>query len=131
LLQRAGLALAVLLCLLGARNAANAIRQLSSDASFIEVQVQRLRVLEPALPEHAVAGFLTDLPKGSDQETWALYTTQYALAPRLVIPYPSSRRCDWVIGNFTQPVDLERIARENKLRLIRDYDGGVVLFRPW
>ena len=89
------------------------------------------------------------------QMVWSLafLQAQNALVPRLVIPLetlrkearavgnflnaeierekPVQEKQHWVLGNFSKPMDLAQIERENRLNLVRDFGLGVVLFRSW
>jgi len=99
------------------------------ESQYIAAGPERFRGVNAIVPAEAEVGYLSDLAtSNSDGELW-FDGAQYALAPRLVVPYESVQRKDWILGNFSKPVDLAQIERENHLKLVRDFGSGVVLFR--
>jgi hypothetical protein len=69
-----------------------------------------------------VLGYLTDdEPVGG-----GFVSAQFYLAPRLL---QESATHDRVLGNFAKPADYAAIGRRHGLRVERDFNNGVVLFR--
>ena len=119
-----GLSLAVLLSLYSAWSfyGAQAGRnQGSSDPYKLAAQEQRFTTLKLALPANTVLGYVSDL-----QQPAILSTAQYWLAPFLVVDDP---HLEWVVGNFTRPLDYAEFGRARQLTLVKDFSEGVVLFR--
>ncbi len=125
----AGIAAVVLLYLTGALNAYQEFSALAGrpDSSQIAVIEERLRGVAAVVPPLAQLAYLSDVPFA--QGGYALHAAaQYVIAPRLLDPSPDARR-EWVLGDFYQPYDAQRIAREHDLNLVRDFGNGVVVFR--
>jgi hypothetical protein len=51
----------------------------------------------------------------------------YALAPRLMTR--SADGPEWVVGNFSHPLDYAAAGRQHQLELVKDFGNGIVLFR--
>jgi len=66
---------------------------------------------------------------GPEQRLAAFFQALYTLAPRLLVPETTSRQPELVLGNFHMRPDLGQLEREHGLKLIKDYGGGVRLFR--
>jgi hypothetical protein len=101
---------------------------------MIGVEEQRFRDVIAMVPPDSVVGYITDAPARHDAHwptngEFLLAAVRYALAPRLVIPYEAAKKPDWVVGQFSKPVDLEQIESTNRLKLIKDLGWGVVVFR--
>jgi hypothetical protein len=47
------------------------------------------------------------------------------LAPRLLIALQNQQKQHWILGNFTESVDLYQIETQNQLQLVRDFGSGV------
>jgi len=81
------------------------------------------------IPPNAVVGYVSDAsmddPRGSAQ----FFGVQYALAPRLLVEERRVVRPEWIIGVFARDPDLKRYAREHGWTVVRELDGGLVLFR--
>ena len=96
---------------------------------------KRFDGLRRALPARGVIGYVSDSDFFGD-----LYLTEYALAPRVVdrpfSGYPPfsgsvvSGQTPAVVGNFTSPANIPRVAAENGLIVSRDFGSGVVLLVP-
>jgi hypothetical protein len=98
---------------------------------------ERFQEVIAMVPPTAVVGYVSDLPviQGMTTGTPADYrgavwfaTTRTALAPRLLVPYHEGQE-GWIVGNFSKPIDPDQLERQFKLRLVRDFGSGVVLFR--
>jgi hypothetical protein len=105
---------------------------------IIATDQERFRGVVATVPEEAVVGYVSDLPNHrsgailkADAWTIGVFSAAawYALAPRLVIPDAEPQTQDWIVGNFSRPVDLARIESENRIRMVRDFGSGVVLFK--
>ena len=92
-------------------------------------QQVRYAALRAELPAPSVVGYYSDVPPGSDQGELAFFATLYSLAPHLVVEEAGGRRTELVVGNFSKRPDLGSLERENGLKLIKNYGGGVMLFR--
>jgi hypothetical protein len=91
------------------------------DAYNIGAQEQRFEAVKRELGSNAVAGYLSDL-----SDPGILLSAQHALAPVLLVddvPY------QFVIGNFSRSLDYAAFGRSRGLTLIKDFGGGVTLFR--
>ena len=126
---RAGVAAAILLCTWGAVQyfglEAN-YRQKSRDLYQLVTQTERLNDARAVIPEDAVIGYLTDLEPGSVIATSIFNITQYALAPRLL---RADTNETLALGNFSRPLDYAATGRQHGLRVERDFQNGVILYR--
>jgi hypothetical protein len=96
------------------------------DPYQIAAQAVRLEGVRAALPANAEIGYLTDLEPGGVAASAMFNGAQYVLAPRLL-----HQAADQVLvlGNFSRPGDFAAIGRQHGLRVERDFQNGVVLFR--
>ena len=63
---------------------------------------------------------------------WARYCysgLQYTLAPRLVTNQNVNPAPEWVIGDFSKPLDVVQFGKAHGLTLVRDFGNGAVLYR--
>ena len=97
--------------------------------SMIGIQAERLREVIAMVPAEAVVGYISDSPLDQGRDAARFAGARYALAPRLVVPHDSAQKQDWVLGNFSKPVDVVRIQRENRVKLVKDFGSGVMVFR--
>jgi hypothetical protein len=59
-----------------------------------------------------------------------LYSSaRYTLAPRLVTDQNVKPAPEWVIGNFSMPLDVVQFGKDRGLTLVRDFGNGAVLYR--
>jgi hypothetical protein len=96
------------------------------DPYKVEAQFERLSGVLRTVPETAILGYLTDAEAGSTLATVMFDTAQYAVAPRLL---RTNGTGDWVLGNFTRPLDYQSIGASHGLSLYKDFGNGVVLYR--
>lgn len=96
------------------------------DPYKVSAQFSRLAGVRDAVPENAIIGYVTDLPRGTITDNATFDGAQYVLAPRMLQRTTSS---DWVLGDFAKPDDFASIGRKYGLRMERDFGEGVVLFR--
>ena len=92
-------------------------------------QQVRYAAVRADLPARSVVGYYSDVPTGAHEGDVAFFATLYSLAPHLVVEEVRSQRPDLVIGNFSKMPDLGRLERESGLKLVKNYRGGVMLFR--
>ena len=92
-------------------------------------QQARYAVVRADLPALSVVGYYSDVPTGTREGDVAFFATLYSLAPHLVVEEVRGRRPELVIGNFSKMPDLGRLERERGLKLVKNYHGGVMLFR--
>src|SRR6266849_8695911 len=92
-----------------------------NDSYQIGAQEQRFEALKRELGANAVAGYVSDL-----SDAGILLSAQHALAPVLLVddvPY------QFVVGNFSKPLDYSEFGRARDLVLVKDFGNGVTLFR--
>ena len=99
------------------------------DPMEVALQERRLAMVRADVPEAAIVGYYSDLPMGQSSGSAAFFQALYTLAPRLLVPETTSRQPELVLGNFHMRPDLGQLEREHGLKLIKDYGGGVRLFR--
>ena len=128
-LVTAAVLIAAVLALAGAFqywDAETTFQHQSSDPYRIADQGVRLADFRAAVPPNAVLGYLADVPFEDTLGQSMYFAAQYQLAPRVL---ERTESADLVLGNFTRPADFAALGRAHGLRLERDFDNGVVLFR--
>ena len=126
----AGVGGVILLCLgtaFQSYRSADAYARAYQDPYMIDAQPERLREAIPYLPERAQVGYLSDLSFEVTGGSAAYFGVMNALAPRLVTR--SADRHEWVVGNFSHPLDYAAVGRQHHLEIVRDFGNGIVLFR--
>ena len=119
-----GLVIAALLSLYGTLDFYGAQierNKTQKDSYQIGAQEQRFEALKRELGANAVAGYVSDL-----SDAGILLSAQHALAPVLLVddvPY------QFVVGNFSKPLDYSEFGRARNLVLVKDFGNGVTLFR--
>lgn len=98
------------------------------DPYRVEALQNRFRELAAMVPEDSVVGYATDVPITSGDRDF--FGAQYALAPRLLIAVDSPEHQHFVVGSFSGETDFRTFETSKRLRLLRDFGGGVALFRP-
>ena len=96
------------------------------DPYQIAAQSVRLDGVRASLPEGASIGYLTDLEPGGVAASAMFNAAQYVLAPRIL---KKDTDAPQVLGNFSRPADFAAIGRQHGLRIERDFQNGVILFR--
>ncbi len=86
---------------------------------------RRLDGLKEYLPSRGEVGYLTDCEPGGEL-FGRFIVTQYVIAPAILVEGAGP---DLVIGDFKGRVDVAALCRANGLELVRDFGGGVMLFR--
>ncbi len=103
------------------------------DPYRIGYQEPRFREVGEMLPVDSVVGYVSNLEFQGVRGAAAFFGAQYALAPRILVPYTSPQATDLVLGSFSADVETSDIAseltRDKGMHVVRDFDAGVVLFR--
>jgi hypothetical protein len=94
---------------------------------MINAQPDRVREVISYLPEHAEVGYLSDISFEVATGSAAYFGVMYALSPRLVTRSADSD--EWVVGNFSHPLDYAAAGAAHHLELVKDFRNGIVLFR--
>jgi hypothetical protein len=126
----AGVAAVILLSLAAAfqsYRSADAYARAYQDPYMINAQPQRLREARDYLPDRAQVGYLSDLSFEVTAGSAAYFGVMYALTPRLVTR--SADNHEWVVGNFSHPLDFAAAGRDHHLEVFKDLGNGIVLFR--
>jgi hypothetical protein len=101
----------------------------NADVYKIGDQASRFEDLVSALPASGIIGYISDVP-GDQTLSAVLYGgLQYTLAPRLVTSQSVTPAPEWVIGDFSKPLDLVQFGKDHGLMLVKDFGNGAVLFR--
>ncbi len=87
---------------------------------------KRFKNIKTLLPPQGVVGYITDLTDQSAQWYKEYFLTQYVLSP-VIVTNETSRHL--VIGNFHKPINWHRLFSDTHLVLLREFGGGVILFR--
>ena len=96
-----------------------------SDPYKASEQADRLAGAMQMLPPGGVVGYVSDV-SGSTEAQAMFNTSRYALAPRMLVEGADR---EFVLGDFVKPPDYEAFAREHHLLLLRDFGGGIAVFR--
>ena len=126
----AGICGVILLCIVSAvqsYRSVDAYAQAYHDPYMINAQPERLREAIPYLANQSEVGYLSDISFEVANGSAAYFGVMYALAPRLVTR--SADRQEWVVGNFSQPLDYAAAGASHHLELVKDFGNGIVLFR--
>ena len=99
------------------------------DVYKIGEQPARFRDLMSALPTTAIIGYVSDVPASQTLGAVLYSGAQYTLAPRLVTGQRLKPEAEWVIGNFSKPLDVVQFGHDRGLALVRDFGNGAVLYR--
>ena len=104
------------------------IRAGSGDPYGVLLQQARLQGVVSSLPAIRVVGYLQD--PGVDFFTGAKKQlgAQMAFAPRMLVRQSRFAQ-QWVVGDFSRPIDLPSFAQSNGLQVVRNFGGGIVLFQ--
>ena len=100
-----------------------------ADVYKIADQAGRFGDLASALPAAGVVGYVSDVSTGQTLGTALYGGVQYALAPRLVTNQPIQPSAEWVIGDFSKPLDIAQFGAKRGLILVKDFGNGAVLYR--
>jgi hypothetical protein len=91
------------------------------DSYRVGEQEQRFEALKRELGSNGVVGYVSDL-----SDAGILLSAQHALAPVLLV---DNEPHQFVVGNFSRPLDYSEFGRARKLVLVKDFSAGVILFR--
>ena len=82
-----------------------------------------------ALPATGIVGYVSDAPAGETLGA-VLYSGApiYPGAPFGNRPAPEPG-AEWVIGDFSKPLDVVQFGKKRGLTLVRDFGNGAVLYR--
>ncbi len=122
-----------ILALLGTLDVLRLVREkynAEPDPYRMNDQLARYRDALQIIPPGSVVGYFSDVPFEQVRGAAIFFGAQYALAPRLLVPLTHRRRLDYVIGNFAETVDTEKIPKQHRLTLVKEFENGVVVFRP-
>jgi hypothetical protein len=101
----------------------------NADVYKIGDQAARFQELISALPAEGIFGYVSDVP-GSKTLASVLYSSaRYTVAPRLLTDQNLKPAPEWVIGNFSMPLDVVQFGKDRGLTLVRDFGNGAVLYR--
>jgi hypothetical protein len=101
----------------------------NADVYKIGEQPARLQDLMSALPATGIVGYVSDAPTSQTIGAVLYSGAQYTLAPRLVTSQSVKPGPEWVIGDFSKPLDVVQFGKERGLSLVRDFGNGAVLYR--
>jgi hypothetical protein len=101
----------------------------NSDVYKIGEQAARFEDLMSALPATGVVGYVSDLPSSQTLGAVLYSGAQYTLAPRLVINLSLKPGAEWVVGDFSKPLDVVQFGKDRGLTMVRDFGNGAVLYR--
>ena len=101
----------------------------NADVYKIGEQAARFHDLMSALPATGIVGYVSDVPPDQNLAAVLYSGAQYTLAPRLVTDRNLAPSAEWVIGDFSKPLDMVQFGKERGLTLVRDFGNGVVLYR--
>ena len=99
------------------------------DPWAVAKQEIRFDALRAELPANSVLGYYSDVSSGKGGNPSAFYVAQYDMAPHIVVFDSAAYKPELVLGNFGRRPDLGQLEREKGLKLVKDYERGVMLFR--
>jgi hypothetical protein len=100
-----------------------------ADVYKIGEQAARFKDLASALPATGVFSYVSDVPS-SELLYGVLYVgAQTALAPRVVTDQRTQPPAEWVIGDFSKPLNVVQFGAKRGLTLVNDFGNGAVLYR--
>jgi hypothetical protein len=103
-------------------------RTTEGDPYGVLPQQARFEGIVSGLPAVNVFGYLNEPVLDEFTADKKLLGARYAIAPRMLAPqtlYPQQ----WVIGDFSEPVNLTSFAQANGLEVVQPLGDGIVLFR--
>jgi len=101
----------------------------NADVYKIGEQAARFQELASALPSTGMVGYVSDAPAGQTLAAVLYGGAQYTLAPRLVTDQSVKPAPEWVIGDFSKPLDVVQFGKNRGLTLVKDFGNGAVLYR--
>jgi len=100
-----------------------------ADVYKIGDQAARFQDLMPELPATAIVGYVSDAPASQILSSVLYASAQYTFAPRLVTDQRTKPAPEWVIGDFSKPLDVVQFGKQRGLILVKDFGNGAVLYR--
>jgi len=125
----AAVALLALWSTLSFRRSTDELAGPNADVYKIGEQPARFQELAAALPATGIVGYVSDVPTNQTLGAVLRDGAQYVLAPRLVREQSLKPGAEWVIGNFSKPLDVVQFGNQSGLTLVKDFGNGVVLYR--
>lgn len=101
----------------------------NADVYKIGDQAARFQELAAALPATGIVGYVSDVPADQTLAAVLYGGAQYTLAPRLVTQQNMKPAPEWVIGDFSKPLDVVQFGKDRGLTLVKDFGNGAVLYR--
>lgn len=101
----------------------------NADVYQIGAQQARFQDLASALPATGIVGYVSDVPDSQTLGAVLYSGLQYTLAPRLVTNQRVVPPAEWVIGDFSKPLDVREFGKQHGLALVKDFGNGAVLYR--
>ena len=87
----------------------------------------RLGRIKKMLPAHGVVGYTSDDSEIDESVAWRRFAmTQYSLAPLII---ERNTKHDLIIGVFQDPGAIPSIVAKKNLRIVEQFDKGVVLLQ--
>jgi hypothetical protein len=82
------------------------------------------------IPRHEPLRYLSDLSIDTDQGKLVFLTTQYAVAPHLLVLTDAAAPANWAVGSFSRSdADFAGAAAQAGFTLAENLGSGVALFR--
>jgi hypothetical protein len=100
-----------------------------ADVYKIGEQAVRFQELAATLPTTGIVSYVSDVPTSQTLGAVLHDGAQFALAPLVVTEKRLNPSPEWVVGNFSKPLDVAQFGNERGLTLVRDFGNGAVLFR--
>lgn len=101
----------------------------NADVYKVAEQAARFHDLIAALPATGIIGYVSDVSADTTVGAALYSSAQYTLAPRLVTDRPVNPPPEWVIGDFSKPLDMVQFGVQRGLILVKDFGNGAVLYR--
>ena len=102
---------------------------LPRDPYGVALQQTRLQSAISSLPAVRMVGYFKEpSPDDSFPGGFRRLGAQYAVAPRALVLQDQSPQ-EWVIGDFSQPMDFARFAQARGLHVVKVLADGIVLFQ--
>jgi hypothetical protein len=101
----------------------------NADVYKIGEQASRFQDLMSALPPGGMVGYVSDVPPSQTLSAVLYSGLQYTLAPRLVTNQNVNPPPEFVIGDFSKPLDVVQFGKAHGLILVKDFGNGAVLYR--
>jgi hypothetical protein len=95
----------------------------------VDLAHRRFEPLRGKLPPNATLGYISDMSTSTDWGLANFFTTQYVLAPRVLVEPQTSRNFEYAIGNFSKQLDYTSYGMMQGLVVVEDLGFGIVLYR--